>query len=202
VTTVEESARVEVTGTAQKAAWAAGVLPPVEEVRPGLWSIPVPIPDSPLRYLLVYAFESRGGLVVVDAGWDSEESWDALRAGFAAFGARPDDVRGILVTHMHPDHFGLAPRLRAASGAWLAMHEADAALVETSPEERLVRDGERQMAELGCPDELCQGVGRFPGPVLGPDERPEILLDDGDRVPVPGWDLRAVWTPGHTPGHL
>ena len=36
-------------------------LPPVERVRPGLWSVPVPIPNNPLRYVLVYAFETDKG---------------------------------------------------------------------------------------------------------------------------------------------
>jgi glyoxylase-like metal-dependent hydrolase (beta-lactamase superfamily II) len=31
---------------------------------------------------------------------------------------------------------------------------------------------------------------------------PDILLNDGDLVPGTGRRLRAVWTPGHTPGHL
>jgi glyoxylase-like metal-dependent hydrolase (beta-lactamase superfamily II) len=31
---------------------------------------------------------------------------------------------------------------------------------------------------------------------------PSVLLADGDLVPLPGRRLRAVWTPGHTPGHL
>ncbi len=31
---------------------------------------------------------------------------------------------------------------------------------------------------------------------------PDILLEDGDLVPVTGRRVRAVWTPGHTPGHL
>ena len=30
--------------------------PPVEQVLDGLWSIPVPIPGSPLPYVLAYAF--------------------------------------------------------------------------------------------------------------------------------------------------
>src|SRR3984957_19754638 len=50
-------AMVRVTGVLQKEAWDRDVMPPVEQVRPGLWSIPVPIPDNPLRYVLVYAFE-------------------------------------------------------------------------------------------------------------------------------------------------
>jgi glyoxylase-like metal-dependent hydrolase (beta-lactamase superfamily II) len=31
---------------------------------------------------------------------------------------------------------------------------------------------------------------------------PDRLLEDGDRADFPGWRLRAVHTPGHTPGHL
>jgi glyoxylase-like metal-dependent hydrolase (beta-lactamase superfamily II) len=40
--------------------------------------------------------------------------------------------------------------------------------------------------------------GERPRPLVAPD----VLLDDGDTADVPGWGLTAVWTPGHTPGHL
>jgi hypothetical protein len=49
---------VRVTGSAQRQAWRDGLLPPVEEVRPGLWSIPVPWPHSPLRYTLAYVIST------------------------------------------------------------------------------------------------------------------------------------------------
>jgi glyoxylase-like metal-dependent hydrolase (beta-lactamase superfamily II) len=32
--------------------------------------------------------------------------------------------------------------------------------------------------------------------------QPDVLVEDGDRVDLPGWDLAAIWTPGHSPGHL
>ena len=32
--------------------------------------------------------------------------------------------------------------------------------------------------------------------------KPDVLLEDGDKPEVPGWDLQAIWTPGHSPGHL
>ena len=32
--------------------------------------------------------------------------------------------------------------------------------------------------------------------------QPDILFEDGDKPEVPGWDLSAIWTPGHSPGHL
>jgi acyl-CoA thioesterase FadM len=52
----------DATGTRQLAAWRERVMPPVEELAGDLWSIPVPIPDNPLRYVLCYAFGAAGGL--------------------------------------------------------------------------------------------------------------------------------------------
>jgi glyoxylase-like metal-dependent hydrolase (beta-lactamase superfamily II) len=31
---------------------------------------------------------------------------------------------------------------------------------------------------------------------------PDVLMEDGDRPDIPGWDVTALWTPGHSPGHL
>src|ERR1700676_2569316 len=106
-------------------------MPPVEEVRPGLWSIPVPIPDNPLRYVLVYALElGGGGVALVDAGWNTEEAWSALSDGLASAGGSMSDVQAVMVTHIHPDHYGLAGRVREASGAWIGLHPADAVMLE------------------------------------------------------------------------
>src|SRR3954465_9875912 len=124
-----ECGDVEISGTAQHAAWQAPPVPPVEQLRPDLWSIPVPM-GGPLRYVSVYAFAlDGGGLGLIDTGWGSDESWAALSAGLGAIGGDVADVRGVLVTHLHYDHLGLAERLRQASGAWGAMHPAGAAIV-------------------------------------------------------------------------
>jgi glyoxylase-like metal-dependent hydrolase (beta-lactamase superfamily II) len=32
--------------------------------------------------------------------------------------------------------------------------------------------------------------------------RADRMIDHGDHIAVPGLRLRAIWTPGHTPGHL
>ncbi|MEV4258993.1 MBL fold metallo-hydrolase, partial [Spirillospora sp. NPDC049652] len=89
----------------------------------------MPIPGNPLAYTLVYVLESRRGPVLVDAGWEHEDAWNALTDGLASFGLDVADVLGVVVTHHHPDHAGLAGRVREASGAWIAMHRADAGIV-------------------------------------------------------------------------
>ena len=116
---------VTVTGVAQRQAWRAHELPPVEQVRSGVWSMPVTIPDNPLRYTLAYLLLSDTGAVVVDPGWDSERGWQDLQAGFEAAGVPADRVTGIVVTHVHLDHHGLSRRLSEVSGAPIAMHTAE-----------------------------------------------------------------------------
>ena len=195
-----------VTGTAQKAAWAANVLPEVEEVRPGLWSIPVPIPNNPLRYVLVYGFESNQGITLVDAGWNTDEAWDALSEGLRIAGGSMSDVTGVMVTHIHPDHYGLAGRVRDATGAWIGLHPADASLLE----ERYVEtddlvDRMTGLLELsGVPAESLPNLATASMEIksLVHMALPDRLIEDGDAIDVPGWDLRAIWTPGHSPGHL
>lgn len=181
-------------------------LPPVEQVVPGLWSVPVPIPGSPLPYVLAYAFEVPGGVVLVDPGWNAEEALAALEAGLGSLGATLTDVRGVLVTHLHPDHYGLAGRVREVSGAWVGLHPADAALIPDRYEdvEDLLRRISGWLAQTGAPAgelaELRDATVQLRRFVVV--ARPDLPLADGARPDLPGWRLRAVHTPGHTPGHL
>src|ERR1700743_25291 len=77
----------DVTGTRQLAAWRERVMPPPEELAGDLWSIPVPIPNNPLRYVNSYVFATGGGLVLLDTGWPADTAWEALGAGLASIGA-------------------------------------------------------------------------------------------------------------------
>src|SRR5699024_9224846 len=53
-------------------------MPRVEELGHGVWSLPVPIPGSPLGFTYVYLVSGDEGAVLVDTGWDHDESWEAL----------------------------------------------------------------------------------------------------------------------------
>ncbi|MFC8435304.1 MBL fold metallo-hydrolase [Streptomyces sp. NPDC057253] len=178
-----------------------GGRPRLTRVRPGLWSLPLPLPGPP-GDVLVYVLETDAGPYLIDAGWNNEEGWAALTAGLRALGTRVEDVRGVLVTHSHLDHYGLAPRIREASGAWVALHALDdAALVEFRHHPAL-RLG-ALLRRAGAPEDAVRRAlddlaGRSGVDIAPPDRH----LSDRERPDVPGWDLTTLWTPGHTPGHL
>ena len=87
--------------------------------------IPVPFADAggPVN---VYAIEERdGGFALFDTGVGTEEGEATLRAGLAAVGLRIADLRRILVSHGHVDHYGMAEVLAQESGAPVYVHPAD-----------------------------------------------------------------------------
>jgi glyoxylase-like metal-dependent hydrolase (beta-lactamase superfamily II) len=167
----------------------------------------VPIPGNPLGTTLIYALECERGLVLVDAGWHHEDSWAALRDGLGGLGLDVADVYGVVVTHYHPDHSGLAGRVRESSGAWIAMHTADADVVRlfhsmvAADSSRSWEGGALERAGAS-PAEVkahrLRDIRHVPDPPAVPDRE----LTDGELVDLPGRRLRAVWTPGHTPGHI
>lgn len=170
-------------------------------VRPGLWALQLPLPMPPDR-VTVYVLETDSGPYLVDAGWDTEDGWQALCAGLVAIGTRVEDVQGVLVSHSHLDHYGMAPRIRAASGAWIGLHPLDAAQLphyRRDPAERLAA----LLRRAGAPDSaIDRALAGFGGRSGHDAAAPDVLLEDGQRPDVPGWDLTVLWTPGHSPGHL
>lgn len=177
--------------------------PEPEDLGGGLWSVPVPIPDNPLAYTLVYAVESPKGPVLIDAGWHHEDAWTALRDGLGTFGIDVSDVHGVVVTHFHPDHSGLAGRVRETSGAWIAMHHLDAGIVRLFNQ---AGQGGRRQFELTALRRAGAAESDLTGPKqqtrVAPPAIPDRELSDGDLADVPGRRLRAIWTPGHSPGHI
>ncbi|WP_284748287.1 MBL fold metallo-hydrolase [Amycolatopsis sp. RTGN1] len=171
----------------------------------GAWATAIPFP-SPLAYSYSYALRYADGLVVVDLGWDSDEAWDAFLAGLARAGARLDEVIGVVVTHAHPDHYGLAPRIREHTSAWIGAHPGERAQIRVDAAERRARLDEISawLRDCGVPEarqaELDGELGALDA-VL-PTVEPDVELEDGKPVPGTGGALVPVHTPGHTAGHL
>ena len=177
----------------------------------GIHSIKVPIPDNPLGHTLVHLVDTDRGPVLIDTGWDDPEAWDTLTEGLGSLGVAVTDIHGMVITHHHPDHHGLSGQVREVSGAWIAMHAADTEVV------RRTRASEPatwltylsvKLAAAGAPEEhlapllAARTSGRMrtlPGLHAAIPDR-EIV--PGELLDLAGRRLRAIWTPGHTPGHV
>jgi glyoxylase-like metal-dependent hydrolase (beta-lactamase superfamily II) len=202
---VLDSGSVTVTGVAQQRAWQAREFPPVEQVTSGVWSVPVMMPENPLRYTLAYVLLAETGAVVVDPGWESDQGWEDLQRGLQAAGLPADQVSGIVVTHVHLDHHGLSRRLSETSGAWIAMHTAEVQNLPARIAKTAEAGGGRSwLTRCGAPADVVAEFSADLAEALGIYRLadPDVLLDDGRYLDLPGRRIRVVWTPGHTPGHI
>lgn len=190
---------------AQFAASRSGEVPPLERVREGIWALGTAMPGGHIPYSLLYLVrDTDGGIHIVDPGWDSDTNWDSLVAALASIGASVSAIQSVTVTHLHPDHVGMAQRVHLESGAPVQMHATEARDLEIagpggwSPsavvhelDDWMVPDARRAEIETmldHAPPHLTVEVGR--------------LLQDGDRLDIPGFDLIAMLTPGHTAGSV
>jgi glyoxylase-like metal-dependent hydrolase (beta-lactamase superfamily II) len=140
----------------------------------GVWRIPTSVGDL----VNAVAFrEADGSVTLVDPGLRLRLARRRLRAGLAAIGATPADVRRVVVTHAHVDHVGGLAALVEDGAAEVHAHEREAVYL---------RDGRTPRMSRGRP-------GSFP-PVTVAEE-----FLDGSLLPG---GLRVVHTPGHTPGHV
>ncbi|NGO80805.1 MBL fold metallo-hydrolase [Streptomyces sp. YC504] len=177
----------------------------------GVWSLKVPIPDNPLGHTLVHLLDTDRGPVLIDTGWDDPESWDTLVGGLATLGIAIKDIHGVVITHHHPDHHGLSGQVRAASGAWIAMHPADTHVVRRT---RTQVPGQwldyitAKLTTAGAPAEhlaplhAARESGRMRTVPGLNSALPDRDITPGELLDLAGRRLRAIWTPGHTPGHV
>lgn len=180
-------------------------LPEPTEVMDGVWSTALPFP-SPLGFAFSYLVRVADGAIAVDIGWDSPKSWDAFLSGLSAAGVGLTDLVGVVVTHVHPDHYGLAKHIRQRTSAWIAMHPAERPKIAESDADRVraVGDMVAWLQLAGAPDSEVDAFRAEERDFMFRISmvQPDLELVGGQPVPNTDRTLVAVHTPGHTPGHL
>jgi len=157
--------------------------------------IPTPFPVGPINIYLVL----EDPLTLIDTGPKTDEALSALRYQLRELGLVTSDLRRIVLTHTHEDHCGLAGTLQRESGARVYVHEWEYRNISLHRETRVNRD---LLARAGVPgDQMEEMAGRYELIHRFADavEDVEAFQDEAEFVFDRG-ALRAVHTPGHTPG--
>jgi len=134
---------------------------------------------------------------LIDTGTSSVPSRTLLPA-LRELGWDPSELRVIINTHMHIDHAGGNAEMQEVSGAGIHIHRADAQLADR--EAHLEKYCRADLRLMGQEAEIPQREA-FTLQLLGREWGVERALEDADEIDL-GNDvrLRAVHTPGHTPG--
>jgi len=152
----------------------------------------------------IYLVEGERGWALVDSGMHTPEAEQALNAGLADARVAMRDLRRAFITHLHPDHMGMAGTLERA-GVALAMHgpEIDKARLVWSKGHELIDRTYAMFARHGMPADVDEGM-RQAWIAMGQrvdDVRAIEPVEDGAMVDMAGRATRVRWTPGHTDHH-
>ena len=124
------------------------------------------------------AEEEYPGWVLGSMEWHFDEEY-SMPAQLAKLGLKPEDIRHVILTHMHMDHMGGARYFKDTATFYVQHREAEAAYTTV----------------MASPDTLRHGF-YFKDTVLTPVK--EMVYLDGDIELFPGIELISL--PGHTPG--
>jgi len=181
------------------------VEPGAFEVAPGVFRVPLPLPNDGLRAVNVYVIVTDVGLVCIDAGWAIPESKALLGKALASLGFALADITRFLVTHVHRDHYTQAVDVRRDVGSRVGLGAGEKPILDLlqDPSRHPLVAQVEQLRESGAAIIAVQVQGSFGDHVADPTqwESPDEWLTEGS-VDLFGRTLEAVETPGHTAGHL
>ena len=178
----------------------------VREIADGIFWLRMPLPFG-LDHINLWALEEEESWSVVDTGTNTPEIraiWDS----FWKNRGKGKPVRRVVVTHLHPDHVGLAGWMCRKWDADLWMSRTDYLMCRTlvgdtgrtAPQEAL-----RFYQAAGFVDKhilaymkAFGGFGRFVSEMPNAYNR----LQDGDRIPLGRRDWEVVVGRGHAPEHI
>jgi glyoxylase-like metal-dependent hydrolase (beta-lactamase superfamily II) len=168
----------------------------------GVHQLKLPVP-FPLKFIASYLVEGPDGWTVIDPGFDyppARETWEseATRMGLDL----DRDVTRIIVTHLHPDHIGLARWLGVRSGAPVYMLEEEIANARhVWDHSRGSEDFVRHMMRHGMDPETAGATEGSTGLGVRLPER-IVPLQPEDRIELGGSAARVIHTPGHSDFHF
>ena len=175
-------------------------------IQEGLWWLRMPLPIS-LDHINLWLLEESGGYALVDTGMAtaaSREIWEQL----ANTSLRDRPLTRILLTHLHPDHAGLAAWLqqRFAVPVWTSAATIELLrmlLVEPDPQTLAARLAFFAGHGVEPIEDLRASLGSkgYRDSVDGVPQAARLMVDN-DLTQIGAREWRWLETGGHAHGHL
>lgn len=181
--------------------------PRTERVLPGIWRLRLPLPWPGVPHGNAWAVACDGGIIMFDTGMGGKGRLRQLDLALAQAGFGVEDVRLLVCTHSHTDHYGLAAEITERAGCELWMHPRWEHVRLLADDPAAALEARIEVArQSGVPP---QALERYRERREEDDETGIEAIKVPDRDLVPGVEVETdlgAWqvheTPGHAPSHV
>lgn len=163
----------------------------------------LPLDVQPLN---IYLLEGDP-VTLVDAGPILEGVAEAIPGALERAGFPPRTLGRIIITHHHPDHAGMAARLKSASGAEVVCHRlARQTLTDYWEESDRYNLFMREILPYAGVDRNALDSARSSNTIdwkkVAEPVEVDTVVEDGDLLDGKPYGLSVIHTPGHTIDHI
>jgi glyoxylase-like metal-dependent hydrolase (beta-lactamase superfamily II) len=163
----------------------------------GVTQVTIPLPFR-LNHVNCFIAEGEKGWTIIDAGLNNEVSRDIWRPII-----EKHDVKDIILTHYHPDHFGYAGTLQQLTNAdvWMTEIEADTGLTYWEPDS--IRSVNKNYETCGLPGNLSNMLTTDENSFnlqVKPYPTVQHYLEEGKKIVIGKYEYEVYFTPGHSDG--
>ena len=181
--------------------------PRTERLMPGIWRLRLPLPWPGVPHGNAWAVAHDGGIVMFDTGMGGKGRLRQLDLALAQAGFGVEDVRLVVCTHSHTDHYGLGGAIVERAGCELWMHPRWEHVRPLADDPKAALESRIEVArQSGVPPKALE---RYREAREGDEETGIDILKEPDRDLVPGVEIETdlgTWqvheTPGHAPSHV
>jgi glyoxylase-like metal-dependent hydrolase (beta-lactamase superfamily II) len=153
-----------------------------------------------------YLIEGTKENLLIDTGWDSPEAYSVLNNELKKYGFDIKDINHIVITHIHPDHYGLAGKIKQLSGAKIAFSDTEATIIDSRyiHMDALLEKIGQILYTSGAPEEMISNLTKLSLPALKyvVPLMPDVKLKDGKKISIDPFEFKVIVTPGHSKGHI
>jgi glyoxylase-like metal-dependent hydrolase (beta-lactamase superfamily II) len=163
----------------------------------------IPIASRMFGFVVNSYFVEKPCPTLVDVPPDEKVYLDKLQSGLGRVGYSINDVRRIIATHPHFDHFGAARTIAETSGAEIWVSEGGVRWFEDFEGEIHSEEKVRSalLFESGATNSEVQNVDEYycRATPLARSIKPTRLLKEGDLFELSSLVFTVTTVPGHTP---
>ena len=172
----------------------------IVKVTEDIYCIRLPLPFE-LNFVNIYLVKSGEKIILIDSGWHNLESLNCLTESLNDLNIDISDINMIVLTHSHPDHFGLAGEIKTRANLQILMHKREHLLASNRFDNPKIIT-QSLISWVKTFGVLQKDIGSIPDlEYLNENSsKVDVYVDDGYHIDAE--NLKVIWTPGHSPGHI